>query len=285
MKNLKLKSMVIILLSAIALCFGFAKSPTYNLSLQNLKLTAPNVLEFDIYLIHTNPDETNFKYILGQYFFNFNPEIANGGKLTYSIVSSDLAASLQPRNPSVSGNELRLAGNSIPSKERLPVISDVFPGTLIARMKLETSANTFSQQSVNLEFRTGPENPYTKIFSYSDNKIVDITNPQGAISDFVSEGILPQNNTELPKEYSLSQNYPNPFNPTTNIKFDIPKLANVKLSVYDITGREIATLVNNELEPGRYEYKFDGSNYASGIYFFRIKAGDFFQVRKMFLIK
>lgn len=70
-----------------------------------------------------------------------------------------------------------------------------------------------------------------------------------------------------PIGYSLYQNYPNPFNPSTTIKFDLPKSSNVKLSVYDITGKEIETLVNETLNAGSYETKWDGSKYASGVYF------------------
>ena len=85
--------------------------------------------------------------------------------------------------------------------------------------------------------------------------------------------------------YELYQNYPNPFNPSTKIKFDIPKAGFVSLKIYDITGREIATLVNRELEASRYEVEWNGAQFASGVYFFRINAGDFVKVQKMMLIK
>jgi len=88
-----------------------------------------------------------------------------------------------------------------------------------------------------------------------------------------------------PTEYYLSQNYPNPFNPVTKISFDIPNDAKVKLIVYDLLGREIKSIVNNVLTTGRYTFEFDGSNLASGVYFYRIEAGDFKQVKKMMLVK
>ncbi|MCB0720960.1 MAG: T9SS type A sorting domain-containing protein [Ignavibacteriae bacterium] len=91
--------------------------------------------------------------------------------------------------------------------------------------------------------------------------------------------------TSLPTVYELYQNYPNPFNPSTKIKFDIPKAGFVSLKVYDITGREVATLVNRNLEPQRYEVEWSGAQFASGVYFFRITAGDFVKVQKMMLIK
>ncbi|MCB0720931.1 MAG: T9SS type A sorting domain-containing protein [Ignavibacteriae bacterium] len=91
--------------------------------------------------------------------------------------------------------------------------------------------------------------------------------------------------TSLPTVYELYQNYPNPFNPTTKIKFDIPKGGFVSLKVYDITGREVATLVNKNIEPSRNEVEWNGSRFASGVYFFRITAGDFVKVQKMILVK
>lgn len=76
----------------------------------------------------------------------------------------------------------------------------------------------------------------------------------------------------IPKEYSLSQNYPNPFNPLSKIEFQIPKLSNVKLMVFDALGKEISTLVNEQLNPGIYEVDFNASNYTSGVYLYRIEA-------------
>jgi photosystem II stability/assembly factor-like uncharacterized protein len=93
--------------------------------------------------------------------------------------------------------------------------------------------------------------------------------------------------TEIPSGYSLHQNHPNPFNPTTKIKFDIAEhsVGQTFLSVYDITGREIQTLVNEKLNPGTYEVTFDGSNFASGVYFYQLKTGDFIETRKLVLLK
>jgi hypothetical protein len=93
----------------------------------------------------------------------------------------------------------------------------------------------------------------------------------------------------IPKEYKLYQNYPNPFNPATRIRFELPNIGvrnlRVKLIVYDILGREIAELVNEELRPGTYEFNWDGSAYASGVYFYSLTAGDFRENKKMILIK
>ncbi len=93
------------------------------------------------------------------------------------------------------------------------------------------------------------------------------------------------NISSLPSEFKLHNNFPNPFNPVTKIKFDLPKSSIVKLTVYDILGREIASILNGNLEAGYYEINFDGSKLASGIYFYKIQASDFTDVKKMILNK
>jgi len=97
-------------------------------------------------------------------------------------------------------------------------------------------------------------------------------------------GVEPNGN-EVPSEFSLKQNSPNPFNPVTKIKFSIPQSSFVKLVVYDIAGRETATLINNNLTAGSYTADFDASSLASGVYFYRLEAGSFTEVKKMMLIK
>jgi photosystem II stability/assembly factor-like uncharacterized protein len=90
---------------------------------------------------------------------------------------------------------------------------------------------------------------------------------------------------EIPSEYYLYQNYPNPFNPATNIKYQISKKSNVVIKIFDILGKEIATLVNEKQTQGTYEVSFDGINLPSGIYFYRITAGDFSDIKRMILLK
>ena len=91
--------------------------------------------------------------------------------------------------------------------------------------------------------------------------------------------------TGIPKTYSLSQNYPNPFNPVTKINFAIPKDGFVSIKVYDILGREVITLVNEEKTAGYYSVDFNASNLASGVYFYRMESGTFSDVKRMLLIK
>ncbi len=283
MKTLIKVSAVILILLNVCL----ANDWKYKLTVTNLNYTSEKSLQFDIYLLNTNSDKEEFKYALGQYFLEFNPGIANGGTLTYSIVGSELPEAMRPRNPHISGNQLCLVVNPVSSsKDNLPLLlSNDLPGLLIARVNLETSADKFSSETLNLKWTDASVKIRTKIFSYIDNKLVEVTNSENHIIDFGTTGMVMQNNVDLPKEYSLLQNYPNPFNPETKIRFNIPKLSNIKLIVYDITGRAIETIVNQELQPGRYEYKFRSENYASGVYFYKIQSGDFSQIKRMVLIK
>ncbi len=91
--------------------------------------------------------------------------------------------------------------------------------------------------------------------------------------------------TEIPAEYALRQNYPNPFNPSTTVKYELPKASQVNLSVCDMLGREVTTLVDEREEAGAHEVRFDASGLSSGVYFCRLKAGDFVQTRKLLLLR
>ena len=91
--------------------------------------------------------------------------------------------------------------------------------------------------------------------------------------------------SQIPNDFSLNQNYPNPFNPSTTISYDIPKTSFVKISVNDILGKEIKTLVNEQNNSGHYEIIFDAKELAAGIYYYTISAGEFKQSRKMILLK
>ena len=90
---------------------------------------------------------------------------------------------------------------------------------------------------------------------------------------------------DVPLEFELSQNYPNPFNPSTTIKYSLPVTSYVKLSVFNILGEEVQILMNETKDAGTYAINFNASQLNSGIYFYRLQAGDFIQVKKMTLLK
>ncbi len=104
-----------------------------------------------------------------------------------------------------------------------------------------------------------------------------------------------ENGWSIPQEFSVEQNYPNPFNPTTKINFSVPTTSFTTLKVFDILGKEVATLVNEELKPGSYETTFsakggsasggDGKDLSSGVYFYRLQAGSFVETKKLLLLR
>ncbi len=117
-------------------------------------------------------------------------------------------------------------------------------------------------------------------WSCGDGMILKTTNGGGY---YLTE-IVPINNS-VPDEFILKQNYPNPFNPVTNINFSLPKEGFVSIKVYDVTGRMVKTLVNEVIETGNYTVTFDGSQFASGIYFYRLETNNFMETKRMMLVK
>ena len=109
---------------------------------------------------------------------------------------------------------------------------------------------------------------------------------QGVFTRPLSEltAISPATN-QIPSEFSLEQNYPNPFNPSTTIRYALPQRSHVTLTVFNTLGQQMAMLVNGEVEPGYHEVQFNASGLSSGVYFYRIHAGDFVQSKKLLLLK
>lgn len=152
------------------------------------------------------------------------------------------------------GNTFPIALKSNTPNDGSEVVNLPMVSTLTARIKVEASNNIF--------------------FDISNTNFI-ITTVSGI-----------KNLGSHPIDFKLLQNYPNPFNPSTMISFSIPKKSNVNLIVYDITGKAVAKLINNEImTEGNYSYEFDGSTLASGMYFYKLKAGNFEETRKMVLLK
>ncbi len=145
----------------------------------------------------------------------------------------------------------------------------------------QVNLNTYIGQSVKFRFYYDTDGGIPGDGFYFDNfRVVNYTNGPAGIT---------QTGTEIPQTYALYQNYPNPFNPVTKIKFEIPggtdRSELVKIVIYDILGREAAVLVNQNMKPGKFEVEFNGAELPSGVYFYKISAGDFTDVKKMILVK
>lgn len=283
-----MKTIINLILAAIFLTnISFADAPKFKVNVSNINYTSKNTLEFDIYLLNGNNENSKreeLRYSLGQYFFEFNPKIANGGNLNYTIVNSELPEAMRPRNASVKDNQLRLFVNAVSAdKGNLPVFNSKSPGLLIARMKLETSADKFADTPLDLKMSESKFK--TKVFAFDGKKNIELTNSENNTIEGVTGNSPKESTANIPTEFALAQNYPNPFNPSTTINYELPASNFVTLKIYDLTGKEVMKLVNENQNAGRYTAIFNGSNLASGMYFYKISAGQFTFVRKMVLIK
>lgn len=171
------------------------------------------------------------------------------------------------------------------------------------RFKVE-DGNTPDLEIESIVPQTKTEQWETIVFDFSEKDgewnviafMPDFANPVGLGEDIViyfanirlgdEKNITStESRDDIPSEFRLVQNYPNPFNPATNIAFEIPKNSPVSLEIYDVTGRKISTLIDENLDAGYHEVTFDGSSLASGAYLYRMRAGDFVQTMKLMLIK
>jgi len=126
-----------------------------------------------------------------------------------------------------------------------------------------------------------------RVFAYNQAGVSPYSNV--SFDTTLSLTSITQTGTEIPEVFKLYNNYPNPFNPVTKIKFDIPAVSGnsvpVKIAVYNLLGEEVTLLADKQMQPGRYEVNFDASMYSTGVYFYRIQAGEFTDVKKMILVK
>jgi hypothetical protein len=147
-----------------------------------------------------------------------------------------------------------------------------------------TSSNVLSSNAPNMTYHNHLDLP-------TGSGCVDITAGATQVTRpnicFVTQLInsTGNNNKLIPEKFFLSQNYPNPFNPVTKIKYGLPENSYVKLTVYDLLGREIKTLVNSRLQAGEYITDFNGSELSSGTYFYRLETDKFTETKKFILLK
>ncbi|MBS1518904.1 MAG: T9SS type A sorting domain-containing protein [Bacteroidetes bacterium] len=270
-----MKIITVLFLSVFYSGLSFGTNPEYYLTAGNAVQTGANSLEFDIMMIHTNSSVSTFEYAGGQYFFDFNLNISNGGALIYSILSSDLPSALQPRNPVVyttgGSMQLRLSINNIPNPGEGYIISSVLPGTKLARMRLSTNAETFSVQYFSLRWRNGPENPYTKIYAFVNSSLTEITNPAFHNIDSINHP-LPVELTSFSSEIILNNVKLNwsTSHELNNSGFEIQR-KRASDNEYKMTGFVNGNGSTNEAE----NYSFTDRGLQSGTYHYRLKQFDY----------
>ena len=136
----------------------------------------------------------------------------------------------------------------------------------------------------------GPISPI-KILEDTKNKLYFLAKPGQQtyvlyeLDNFNSIVSVKKDKPDTPDKFLVMQNYPNPFNPSTRINYSIPQSENVTLIIFNVLGRQITTLVNQEKPAGNYTVEFNGSNLPSGVYFYQIQAGSFMETKKMLLLK
>ncbi len=190
-------------------------------------------------------------YVLGN---QMTPSLAGAGTYDFKLTFEDMGSGQTAVGYSIKSSSYLLEGHIMDSHS--PLATTIF-------------------NSIN--FAVGSSNASTTGLNLIDVK-VDLGSP-------ITVGVDNTNNNSIPTVYSLNQNYPNPFNPTTTIEFALPMSGNVNLAVYDILGRKVADLVNGNLTAGYHTINFNASDLSSGVYFYRIEAGDFVSVKKLMLLK
>jgi hypothetical protein len=178
--------------------------------------------------------------------------------------------------PSSGSNTLVHFVNLDSTSEADPIFDDDTTTSYIAGFKINKDSNGVFIYIAGRPYRFDNAASYTNYNYIIDNWMT---------SSIITGNRNDNNNQQTVETFQLSQNYPNPFNPSTRISYSIPKTGYVSLKVYDILGREVATLVNGYQQANQYSVNFDASKLASGIYLYKLKAGDFVQTKKMILMK
>jgi hypothetical protein len=162
------------------------------------------------------------------------------------------------------------------------VVVELFKGESSVGI-IDTTASTGAYKwDIDFSLATGPD--YTiKIYSRNDDKLYDVSDASFSVIDTITNSI--DNDLIEVNSYNLYQNYPNPFNPSTRIKFTLLKSEEVTLAVYNILGQVVKLLVNQNMDAGHHEVEFNAQELSSGIYYYRIEAGEFQDVKKMVFLQ
>ena len=203
--------------------------------------------------------------------YNYYLEFDENGKIVHEIFSSQLQAD------STWGENDEIVFN-YDDNSKILNMGD------IVRFHYNTDGNLDTLVNLHAVYCGYLGNTATLIDTYGNN--ITLTDCAGYNNFYYSSFVTgAEANIVKDRTYTLFQNYPNPFNPTTTINYSIPRTSLVTIKVYDVLGREIETLVNDEKHIGNYKVEFNASKLASGIYFYKMQAGDFSETKKLILLK
>jgi glucuronoarabinoxylan endo-1,4-beta-xylanase len=181
------------------------------------------------------------------------------------------------------------------------VLVSAYKDTSASKIVLVAVNAETSDREINVFLKDGSTSSFSRYITSEDQNVENIedlevsggrfntTLPANSITTFVSVDFLEVSNQReeelVPESFELKQNYPNPFNPTTTIQYSVPEFTDVRLNVYDVTGRLVKTLVHQGQSAGTYTVSFNATALATGVYFYKLQAGSYIQVKRMMLIK
>lgn len=229
----------------------------------------------NIYLKRINEVGDTLEFLAMQ---RFQIELAEGSEYGRMI---DVESGQAGDNFNDAGKEIKLTVANVSEENSAQNVSVV--------LTRKSPALSFNKETETIEMIEAKAEAETK-FTFEVERNVSI-NKKDTIEFMITDGsgiMMTKQfifNYTGPKEFKLEQNYPNPFNPKTVIGYQLPVSGNVSLKVYDILGSEVVTLVEGEQQPGYYEIQFNATNLASGMYVYRLQAGDYVSVKKNTLLK
>ncbi|HMQ68530.1 MAG TPA: T9SS type A sorting domain-containing protein [Ignavibacteria bacterium] len=258
--------------------FGNSVIPNFSGSLSINPMDTNIIYAYDDSLFISSDGGNNFNFILNKKFnrivFNFSDSSVFASSKNKLYRSSDHGF-----NWSIADT----LSDSITYFETDPDNEDiVFAGSVKGLYRSINGGEDFTL--FNNSF--SPSRKVTGICKVANEDYVYVSTEEAVYKCWNSYVVGVENiSTAIPGSFYLDQNYPNPFNPSTNLEFGISELGFVSLKVFDMLGKEVALLLNEKLNPGKYQFKFDGSSLPSGIYFYRLTAGKNIETRKMLLLK
>lgn len=230
------------------------------------------------------------------------PSAGRGGGVLITAVTVDIRNNIIWGNTQIIGGQLT---NALGSGSYTIAYNDIQggytgPGTLVSNIDIQPLFDTTNYYLSNsspcidagdtsslFNDREDTLNPGNALFPSKGTIRNDIGAYGGSSAGVIANTLVSIHNISQnnPGKFYIAQNFPNPFNPSTGIKFEIPVSSHVRLRIFDVAGREVASLVNEKLEAGYYEYTFNAVNLPSGTYFYSIEVGGFLETKKMVLLK
>ena len=252
--------LVLILMAVFQIAFPHELSAQLKFSIPSLTVKPGDSLSIPIEMAGVSPDSSIFSI---QFEITYDPVIITADSVIFDTTSPIISEWQKDFNLTDGKISIALAGTDF-------VPTDI----VIASLTFIVSEFAITGDSSVLHF----ENLYV-------NEGIPTVSGQDGMINIVILGVNERLDSSIPKSPSLKQNFPNPFNPMTTIEFSVPRSGDVSLIIYNVNGGQIERLVNGDMPAGKFTVVWNATEFASGIYFYRLQVGDFVQTRKMLLLK